>query len=195
MTKKILAWHLIPKDRRLEHGDDRIVRARRTMRVEGPPSLCNHGLHASEKLLDALGYHPGPIICRVKVGGAVVRGDDKLAATERRCLWWVDGERIMHEFAVWCARRALKTANVTDQRCWEALRVKLHWLKGKATDEELAAARDAAGAAAWDAARDAAWDAAGAAAWDAARAAAGAAAGAAERQWQTARLMEYLYQA
>ena len=47
---------------------------------------------------------------------------------------------------------------------------------GLATDDELAAARDAAWAAAWHAARDAAWDAAWAAARDAAKAAAKAAA-------------------
>jgi hypothetical protein len=79
-----------------------------------------------------------------------------------------------------------------DNRPAEAIRIKKLWLKGKATDVELAAAIDAARDAAWaaaeDAARDAAWaaaraaardaawaaaiDAARAAAWDAARAAA-----------------------
>ena len=62
------------------------------------------------------------------------------------------------------------------------------------------AAGDAARAAAWDAAGDAAraavWGAAGAAAWGAAGGAAGAAAGAAawaaEREWQTTRLFDYL---
>jgi len=100
--------------------------------------------------------------------------------------------RTLHEFALWCAETALTRANATDERSWNALKVKRLWLDGKATDEELAAARDAAMYAAWeglDAARDAAmytaWDvdgvaaryaamyaakyAAWAAAWDAAR--------------------------
>ena len=65
-----------------------------------------------------------------------------------------------------------------DPRCAEAIRVKRLWVDGKATDGELAAARDAAWAAAW-AARDAAWAAARDAAWAAARDAAWAAAWAA----------------
>lgn len=69
--------------------------------------------------------------------------------------------RILHEFALWCAETALARAKVTDERSWNALRVKRLWLDGKATDKELQAARDAA----WDAARDAAWEAA----WGAAR--------------------------
>ena len=59
---------------------------------------------------------------------------------------------------------AEKVLHLTDDpRCAEAIRVKRLWVDGKATYEELAAARDAA--------RDAAWAAARAAAWDAARAA------------------------
>lgn len=72
----------------------------------------------------------------------------------------------------------------TDERSRNALNVAERHANGQATDEELAAARDAASAAASAAARAAAsaatwaaaWDAAWAAAWDAARAAASAAA-------------------
>ena len=87
--------------------------------------------------------------------------------------------RTLHEFAIWCAETALTRAKVTDERSWNALKVKRLWLDGKATDEELAAARDAAMYTAWDvdgvaaryAAMDAARYAAWAAAWDAALAA------------------------
>ena len=68
------------------------------------------------------------------------------------------------------------------------------WAARAAAGDARAAAGDAAwaaGAAAEAAARGAAWAAAGDAAW-AARAAAGAAAVAAERGWQTKRLVEYL---
>lgn len=85
--------------------------------------------------------------------------------------------RILHEFAIWCAETALTKANETDERSWNALQVKRLWLDGKATDEEMAAARvaamDAASAATWDDAKDAARYAASAdaryAAWDAAK--------------------------
>jgi hypothetical protein len=94
---------------------------------------------------------------------------------------------ILHEFACRCAEDALKLINKPDPRSTEAIRVKRLWVKGEATDEELAAAWDAAWAAAraaactaaWAAARAAACTAAWAAAWAAARAAAWAAARAA----------------
>ena len=44
---------------------------------------------------------------------------------------------------------------MTDQRSLDALDVAERYANGQATDEELAAARDAAWAAAWDAAWDA----------------------------------------
>ena len=107
-----------------------------------------------------------------------------------------------------------------DSRPREAIETARRFANSQATAEELAAARVAARAVAWAAARAAAWavawdaagdaarvaarDAARVAAWavawaaaravagDAARVAAGDAAWAAEREWQTQRLMEYL---
>jgi len=79
-------------------------------------------------------------------------------------------------FAVWCARKVQHL--MTDQRSINALDVAERYANGKATEEELAAARDAAEDAA-SAAAYAAWDvayaAARAAAWAAAEDAASAA--------------------
>ena len=197
-----LAWHFVAKDRRLNHGDGRVVHKGQTLRVEPPIVPCERGLHASVDVIDALSYADGHqvVVCRVRVGGEIVDAGDKLAASERTCLWWVDAEMVLHEFAVWCARRALKRAKVTDPRSWAAPDCKLRWLRGEATDEDLAAAGDAAWAAAWAAAGDAAWDAAraaaGAAAWaaagDAAWDAAWDAARAAERKAQSRKLVSML---
>ena len=189
--KRIKAWHFLPKDKTLCYGDGRKVRAGRTYSYAGkePPELCVRGVHASERVLDALSYAPGPILCRVEVWGDVQRGDDKLVGRHRKVLWVMDVTPILHEFACRCAERALKQAGVTDKRCWDAIKAKRGWLKGKVTDAQLSAAWDAAWdawsvwdaawavawAAAWDA-RDAVRAAAWAAAWDAARAAAWAAA-------------------
>jgi hypothetical protein len=85
-------------------------------------------------------------------------------------------------FAVWCAREALKLIFDPDPRSINACNVAERFANREATQEEMAAARDAARDAAW-AAGDAAWAAAGdaawAAAWDATGAAAWAATGAA----------------
>lgn len=68
---------------------------------------------------------------------------------------------LWRKFAVWCARQVQHL--MTDQRSIDALDVAWRHSDGLATDEELAAAGDAAR----DAARDAAWAAAWAAARDA----------------------------
>ena len=84
-----------------------------------------------------------------------------------------DADVVLRRFAIWCAARAMRRAQVTDVQSWSALRVASRFCCGRATKEELAAARDAARDAAWDVAWDVAWDAARAAAraaaWDAAR--------------------------
>jgi len=82
-------------------------------------------------------------------------------------------------FAVWCARQVQHL--MTDPRSIAALDVAERHANGQATDEELAAARDAA----WDAARAAAWAAARAASWAAAWASAWAVAR--DAAWAVAR--------
>jgi hypothetical protein len=106
---------------------------------------------------------------------------DKLWAFTRE---GIVGEKTLRLFAVNCARKVQHL--MKDQRSIDALDVAERYANGNATEDELAAARKAAGAAgAWareaarGAARDAAWEAAedgaGVAAWGAARDAARAA--------------------
>jgi len=106
--------------------------------------------------------------------------DDALWAL--RCVEGVDRDARL--FAVWCARQVQHL--MEDQRSIDALDVAEKYANGKATDEELSSARDAAWYAArdaaWSAARDAAWGAARDAAWDAAREAAWGAARDAARE-------------
>ena len=168
----VTAWHFVRANRKLAYGDGRKIVKGRTLTVDGVPRLCRWGLHASERIIDALEYAPGPIVCRVEIGGQIVRGDDKLCGTSRKVLWWLDATEVLHLFACRVAERALKEAKVTDPRCCAAIKAKRQWLAGRITDEELDAARSAAVSAAVSAARAAAW----AAAWAAAKEAAWAAA-------------------
>jgi hypothetical protein len=160
-------WHFLPEDGRLwgnghlPESERAKVEAGVTYRIEGEPVLCARGLHAAKRAIDALAYTPdtkGLVVCRVRLGGTIVEGDDKACASERTVLWMADATRALHEFALWCAEGALKEANVTDERSWEMLEVKRRWLDGQATDDELAAAWAAARSAAWAAARAAARD-------------------------------------
>lgn len=130
-----------------------------------------------------------------------VSADDRLWAVLRE--EFIDAP-ILHEFACRCAERALCWVENPDPRSMAAIQAKRDWLKGKITDVELLAARDAALHAARDSARDsaryAAWHAARDAAQDAARDsaqcaewhAARDAAEDAERQWQVEILIELL---
>ena len=164
-SEPVKAWHFLPSDRRLGYGDGRKVIKGRTVTVNGKPVMCRNGLHGSIRIIDALRYSRGPFICRVEIGGDVIHDTDKLCGTSRKCLWWLDGTNILHEFACRVAEQALEDAQVTDERLWAAITAKRRWLKGEITDDQLAAAREAA----WYAARDAAWYAAWCAACDAAR--------------------------
>jgi len=133
-----------------------------------------------------------------------VEDDDKIVVREARLLrrfeMWDD--RTARLFACDCAERALplfESERPDDNRPREAIEVARRYANGEATNEELTAAADASWAASWDAAwnaaRAAAWNAARVAAWAAwneARAATWAATWAAEREWQYARLCEYL---
>ena len=149
------AWHFLREDNTCGHGELGAIEVGKTYTVEPPIELCRNGLHASVRLIDALRYAPGPVLCRVEMGGAIIEGDDKVVATERKVLWMRDISTLLHHFACDEAEAALITRNVTDERSWNVIKVKRAWLTGDATDDELIAAGDAA----WAAARTAAWDA------------------------------------
>jgi hypothetical protein len=196
-SKPWIGWHFLPQDKRLRWGTKEKVREGKVSKVKGELKVCEFGLHASKRPVDALRYAPGPIVCKVLLRGEILEEEDKACATERKVLAIADATEVLHKFACWCATNALKAERKAgrepDKRSWDAIKTKLAWLAGKATVYELSAAGAAAGAAARDAAGDAAraaaWAAAGAAAWDAARAAARDAAGAAARDaaWAAAR--------
>ena len=91
-----------------------------------------------------------------KVSALDILNLDNVSAEDR--LWSVLREEfisipILHEFACVCAEYALTLIDNPDPRSIKAVEVKRAWLRGEATDEELATTRDAS----WDAARDA-WE-------------------------------------
>ncbi len=174
------AWHFTSdtlRDGRPLPADGEVLRHR------GDLIMCQQGLHASVRIIDALRYAPGNTVCRVSVSGHEWQGhDDKIVCRERTIVWRIDGESLLRKFARLCALDVV--------HLWDCPDIVLRYLK--TGDEKIraaawAAAGDAARDAGWDAARDAGWAAArdagwaaaGAAARDAARAAAGAAAWAA----------------
>jgi hypothetical protein len=185
----MLGWHFLAQDRKLAYGDGRVVEEGKTYTVpnDKPLVLCQYGLHACKRIIDALQYGHGNIVCRVELIGKIEHDTDKSVAYNRRVLDIFDATNILHEFACLCAEDALKLVKDPDIRSVAAIKAKRDWLAGKIISKELAAAWAAARAAARDAAEAAARDAAEAAAW-AARAAAWDAAWAAARAAQNKRL-------
>ena len=196
MTSQFIdAWWFEPAYGRLQFDDGRKPIKGRTHKVKCDPVLCESGLHASVRLIDALQYATSDVVWRVQLGGTIVHGNDKCAATERKYIHRIDIEAELFQFSRWSAlqvihlwdapavvREFLETGNdALRAAAWDAARA-APWDSARASawdaarDAARAAARDAASAAAWDsaraAARAAAWDSARAAAWNAARAAA-----------------------
>mgnify|MGYP000945635921 FL=1 len=196
MTSQFIdAWWFEPAYGRLQFDDGRKPIKGRTHKVKCDPVLCESGLHASVRLIDALQYATSDVVWRVQLGGTIVHGNDKCAATERKYIHRIDIEAELFQFSRWSAlqvihlwdapavvREFLETGNDALRAAardaaraapWDSARASA---RDAARDAARAAARDAASAAAWDsaraAARAAAWDSARAAAWNAARAAA-----------------------
>jgi hypothetical protein len=134
-----LAWHFVAGDK-LRDGTP--VEAGHVYRLPNgqKPVLCRRGYHASRRPLDVLRYAPGPTVCRVELMGTVIEDTDKAVATQRKVLWIADATMALRRFAVWCARRALRTreaAGSNVDQSWAALEVAERWLAGRATSSEL----------------------------------------------------------
>src|SRR3990167_5036938 len=149
--KQLTGWHFLPGDKRLRYGTKEIVRIGKTIEVEGPLVLCENGLHASRRAIDALIYAPHTprlYICRVVLSGEIVEGEDKAVATRRKVIAMADCTETLHEFACLVAEDAFMKYGNGDSRSQKAIDVKREWLKGTATYAQL----EAAWAAAWAAA-------------------------------------------
>lgn len=182
----MLAWHFVGDTLR----DGRPVPADGvTLHHDGQPVPCKSGLHASERLIDALIYAPGSWACRVELGGAIIpHGNpvDKHVATERTILWRADATDVLRRFArqqalsvayLWAIPQAVREYLETGQDdLLDAAPLPTAWVATGAAAG--GAARPAVCAAVWAvigavASRQAAWRAAR----EAARAAAGETAG------------------
>ena len=142
-------------------------------------ALCERGYHYAEGAQVLEWLHEG-LLCEVErcPDHEPLRGDDKSVSCRLRIVrtFRLDA-RVLRLFACDCAERALlrerRAGREPDGRSWGAVRVARLYADGKATADEL------------DAARTAAWAAAGDAG-----AAAGAAARDTEQRWQYRRLLK-----
>jgi hypothetical protein len=97
-------WHFTNLDCKLRFADGRKVVAGETLTVDCDPVLCKCGLHASERIIDALVNAPGLYVWSVDLGGKRIDGDDKSAAQSRTALWGYDAIDVI---LAWLRRVAL----------------------------------------------------------------------------------------
>jgi hypothetical protein len=141
-----MGWHF--SKGREAYGKQRPFVVGKTYKVRALPRLCRHGLHASARPLDALGYGSGPIVCRVRLSGTVVVDTDKAVGTARTVLAMADATTVLQGFACWCAEGALvrerEAGREPDPRSWAAIEAKRRWLRGEIDDKALGVAWEAA---------------------------------------------------
>lgn len=92
----MLAWHFV--DETLKDGRPVPADGER-LTHDGPVSLCEGGLHASERVLDALKFAPGNTICRVECDDVGERQSDKFVCGARTIVWRLDGDEVLRAFA------------------------------------------------------------------------------------------------
>ena len=97
MTKKY--FYFAPPNKCLDYGDNRPIVVGETHTVECTPIPCRQGLHASERVIDALKYAKSEHLYVVELGGEIVEGTDKLAAQSRKYVKYADIKNVLREFA------------------------------------------------------------------------------------------------
>ena len=93
------SFYFSNKDRKLGYGDGRRIVVGESHSVDGKPKACNHGLHASVKVIDALTYAPGSILYLVDVSGDLDQSDDTISGKKRTYLAEFDATQILRTFA------------------------------------------------------------------------------------------------
>jgi hypothetical protein len=167
------AWHFLLYDGKLGHTNE-YPKVGETIKVD-PEKLevCSYGLHACKNRVDALIYAPSKYICRVELSGEILRGVDKVCASERKILWMIDGERVLRQFAIDCALSVVESCSkeiidytmligfLYNESGFTAINSAAHSAAESAADSAArSAARSAAYSAAYSAARSAAYSAA-----------------------------------
>jgi hypothetical protein len=120
----ILAWHFGGTHLGYDDGRRIVIGRRQRFRptkTDRSLAMCECGMHASRRILDALAGARGDIIYRVEVSGQILEEPDKLCAEYRKPLWRINGRELLRRFARLCALDVVGN--------WQAPEVVLRWLK------------------------------------------------------------------
>lgn len=134
-------WHICPADALLGHKDGRPIVVGETLTVSGDPQVCFWGLHASERVHQALACNgvDNARLCRVRVGGKIDVGGSQIAATQRTCLAMLtqqETDLIFRRWGIRCIRQDIWHL-LTDERLQHVVEVTEAWCDGATTFEEM----------------------------------------------------------
>lgn len=107
--KTELAWHFVGATLR----DGRPVPPDgEWLRHDGEVVMCASGLHASARIIDAIGYAPAGTVCRVALAGKIKRDTDKMVGSRRVILWRL--EQSDDVFRAFARKAALSVIHLWD---------------------------------------------------------------------------------
>ena len=139
--KRIKAWHFC-NGWKLRDGTK--LEVGKTYTVDTRLIVCVNGLHASRKMLDAVTYAPGNVLCKVELWGDTIEQSDKLCSSHRLVICAADVTDMLHEFACVIGEHTLACYGNDDPRSWAAIEAKRAWIAGQITNKQLDDACDVA---------------------------------------------------
>lgn len=155
------AWHFLNTDRHLAYPPYTLVQAGQTLTlpVGETVEIGRAGFHACLRVIDALRFAPGPVVCRVTLPDDAKGSecDEPIlsnilpvqyriiwAGDSRTCVWLADASTILHEFALWCGTQAWDLATGSGiyvpelpTECSDCLMAKQAYLDGTIDAHEL----------------------------------------------------------
>ena len=134
------AWHFLPANGKI-CGTNDTAKIGTITQVAGPIIPEKWGLHASNRVLQAVFWAPSLLLTRVELSGIIVEGDRKLAAETRKIIWLGDVTEPFWEWAIERARTALDNENKegrsVDTALQNALCACIDWRAGKISFEQM----------------------------------------------------------
>jgi hypothetical protein len=86
------------KDKRLRYGDERLAKIGITHSVKGELQLCHNGLHASEKIIDALDLATGSYLWLVSLSDEKIVDKNKVCARSRTYRAEFNADKMIRNF-------------------------------------------------------------------------------------------------
>jgi len=101
---RVVGWHFINNDYSLSlKHNNKIIKVKPGLKLHTRPEdleICNNGLHASIRIVDACLYAKGWKLCRVVSSGGIDSHDNKYATTEREVLYIINFKSLIKQWAI-----------------------------------------------------------------------------------------------